>query len=112
MHPRPMLQSARARLVILTLVHFTVDFYGGLTIPLPEPTLVRHLGVALPRVALLIGMCAIVVNLIQPLSGWLLPKRGMPSLLWAAPLAARCQSCLMMACHAVAKLTSTAPSPR
>ncbi len=88
------LHSNRARLLILTLTHFTVDFLGGLLVPLPEPTLVRHLGVGLPRVALLIGGCAIVINGVQPISGFLFPSTGLPLLLAAAPLAAALTTCI------------------
>ena len=80
-----MLQSPAARLVILALVHFVVDFCGGLLIPLPEPTLTTHLGVGLPAVALLLGGCALLVNVVQPVSGWLLPQRGVPILLVLGP---------------------------
>jgi len=80
-----MLRNNNARLFILTLVHFSVDFCGGLTIPLPEPTLTSHLGVALPRVAILVGGFALFANLIQPLSAWFLPRRGAPILLAVAP---------------------------
>jgi len=84
------LKSPQARLLILTLAHFSVDFCGGLTIPLPEPTMVRHLGVGLPQVALLFGGFALIVNLVQPLAGWLLPRRGVPVLLAFGPAAAAC----------------------
>jgi len=89
-----LLRGNRARLLILTLAHFTVDFCGGLTIPLPEPTLVQHLGTTLPRVAFLIGGCAIVVNVVQPVSGWLLPARGVPALLPVATAAAALITCI------------------
>lgn len=81
-------ESNRARLAVLTLVHFSVDFCGGLTIPLPEPTLIRHLQMGLPQVALLVGGFAIVVNVIQPVSGAFMPKRGAPILLLLGPLLA------------------------
>ena len=41
------LQSNKAKLIVLTFTHFIVDFYGGLTVPLAEPTLTMHLGVSL-----------------------------------------------------------------
>jgi len=81
-------------LLILTLAHFSVDFCAGLMIPLPEPTLVQHLGVVLPRVAILVGGCAIIINVVQPLSAWLLPARGMPIILAAAPAAAAVITCI------------------
>ena len=62
---RGLLRSSGCQLAVLTLVHFTVDFYGGLTIPIPEPTLTGHLEVALPMVALLVGGCALLTNIIQ-----------------------------------------------
>jgi len=87
---RGLLQSSGCQLAVLTFVHFTVDFYGGLTVPIPEPTLTGHLAVTLPRVALLVGGCALLTNVIQPVSQWLLPRRGAPLLLLAAPLMAAC----------------------
>lgn len=89
---RGLLRSSGCQLAVLTLVHFTVDFYGGLTIPIPEPTLTGHLEVALPMVALLVGGCALLTNIIQPVSQWLLPRRGAPLLLLTAPLMAACVS--------------------
>ena len=89
-----MLRSNFGRLIILALVHFTVDFYAGMLIPLPEPTLTRHLGLNLASVALLLGGTAIIVNLVQPLSGWILPKRGLPILLLLGPCAAAVIACI------------------
>ncbi len=77
--------SPMAKLVVLSAVHFCVDFYAGVIVPLPEPTLTRHLGVGLPVVTLIIGCTAFLVNLVQPLGGWLLPKRGLPFILLIAP---------------------------
>ena len=88
------LRRSGPRLAILTLLHFSVDFYGGLTVPLSEPTLTEHLDVTLPMIALLVGGCAMVINLIQPVSGILLPSHGMPYLLIAAPLAAGLTACI------------------
>ena len=85
---KKILHSAPARLLILTFLHFAVDFAGGLQIPLPEPTLTGHLGARLPLIAAIIGGTAILANAIQPLSGWLMPERGIPKLLVAAPLVA------------------------
>jgi MFS family permease len=81
-------QTLAFRFAILTLLHFIVDFYGGLAIPLVEPALTTHLNASLTAVALLVGGSAFIINLVQPLSGWLLPKNGMPALLIFAPLAA------------------------
>ena len=89
-----LLRGNLARLIILTLIHFTVDFYAGLLVPLPEPTLTEHLGKDLALVALLVGGCAFLVNLIQPISGWLLPKKGMPLLLLLAPLLSALAACI------------------
>ncbi len=77
--------SPMTKLVVLSAVHFCVDFYAGVIVPLPEPTLTRHLGVGLPVVTLIIGCTAFLVNLVQPLGGWLLPKRGLPFILLIAP---------------------------
>jgi MFS family permease len=82
------------RLVVLMLIHFTVDFYGGLIIPLPEPTLTRHLGVNIGTVALMLGIYTIVANLAQPLSGWILPKKGAPILLLIGPFVAALVTCI------------------
>ena len=78
------------QLLVLTLVHFVVDFYGGLTVPIAEPTLTSHLVVGLPTVAFLIGGCALLINVIQPFSQWFLPSSGAPALLLIAPLMAAC----------------------
>ena len=83
---RHLLQSNPVRLFVLTLVHFSVDFSGGLLIPLLQPTLTNHLGVSIGVVTASTGAAALVVNLVQPVSGWLLPKRRMPGLLLVCPL--------------------------
>ncbi|MDZ4199794.1 MAG: MFS transporter [Kiritimatiellia bacterium] len=80
--------SPKTALLLLALLHFLVDFYGGLLTPLPQPTLTQHLGVDIGRVAALIGIAAVLANVVQPLSGWLLPSRGLPMLLVLAPLTA------------------------
>lgn len=95
--PQRFLQSDAGRLVVLTLTHFIVDFCGGLTIPLPEPTLTQHLGVSLGQVAMLIGAFAVLVNVVQPISGLLLPRRGLPMLLVVSPLAAALVACIGLA---------------
>lgn len=74
------------KLLVLFLTHLTVDFYAGLTLPLPEPTLVDHYGASLVRVMLLVATSAIVCNAIQPIAGFLLPRRPLPILLWVCPL--------------------------
>ncbi len=76
------------KLAVLMLAHGVVDFYAGLTLPLPEPTLVAHYGTSLTRVMLLISASAILCNAVQPLAGWLLPKRPLPVMLWLCPLLA------------------------
>ncbi len=90
-HPESSARTLR-QLLTLTYVHFVVDFYGGLTVPIAEPTLTTHLGTGLPTVAALIGGCAVLVNVVQPLSQWILPKKGAPILLLVAPLMAACTS--------------------
>ncbi len=77
-----------AALMVLVVLHFLVDFYGGLLVPLPEPTLTSHLNTNIGVIALLIGGWALLVNLIQPFSGWILPRRGLPILLLLTPFAA------------------------
>jgi len=85
---KPLTRSPRIErsLLVLSLAHFIVDFFGGLLTPLPEPTLTRHLGVELGTVAVLLGGCALLTDVIQPLSGWFLPRRGLPFLLLLCPL--------------------------
>ena len=77
-----------AALGTLVFLHFLVDFYGGLPVPLLEPTLTNHLGMSIGRVSLLIGGWALLMNIVQPASAWLLPERGVPALLWMCPFAA------------------------
>lgn len=89
-----MFQNNWVRLGVLTFLHFAVDFYGGLLIPLPEPTLTEHFAIDIGWVALLVGGCAFLVNLVQPVSGWLLPKKGLPIILLIAPLCAALTSCI------------------
>lgn len=88
------LRNNFARLAILALVHFTVDFFAGILIPLLEPTLTQHFGVDLARVALLVGGTAIIVNVIQPVSGWILPRKGAPILLLLGPPTAALVACI------------------
>lgn len=78
----------RFRIGVLALAHLVADFYFGLAIPLPEPTLVRHLSVDLLGVMLILSAAAIVVNAIQPVAGAFLPKKGLPWLLAVTPLLA------------------------
>ena len=59
-----MLTSSRARLGVLAFGHFAADFYFGICIPLPEPTLVRHLSVDLLAVMAILSTSAIIVNAI------------------------------------------------
>ena len=80
--------SRRLQLIVLALVHFTVDFYAGLTVTIAEPTLTSHLGVGISRVAFLVGGCALLINVIQPVSQWLLPRGGAAILLLVTPLMA------------------------
>lgn len=89
-----MLTDNRTRIAILALAHFTVDFYGGLCVPLPEPTLVRHLSTNLLPVMILISGAAILINGIQPLAGVLLPKRDIPAILALSPVLAALVACI------------------
>jgi predicted MFS family arabinose efflux permease len=89
-----MLTRSTVRIGILAFAHFTVDFYYGLGIPLPEPTLVRHLSVDLLAVMAILSTSAIIVDAIQPLGGLLLPKQGLPSILVAGPLLAAATVCI------------------
>ncbi len=77
-----------AALIILVALHFFIDFYGGILVPLPQPTLTSHLNANIGVIAVLIGGWALLVNIIQPLSAWILPRRGLPILLLLAPFAA------------------------
>jgi len=96
--------SPMAKLIVLSLVHFCVDFYAGVIVPLPEPTLTRHLGVGLPMITLIIGCTAFLINLVQPLGGWLLPKRGIPVILLIAPPTAALAAAIGLT-HSVAVTT-------
>ena len=89
-----MLAGASTRILLLTLLHFLVDFYGGLLTPLSEPTLTEHLSTRLGSVMLLLGIGGIVVNASQPVLGALLPKKGFPPLLILAPIAASLIACI------------------
>ncbi len=101
----PFLQTPGARVFILALAHVTVDFYGGLLLPLPEPTLVNHLGVGLSQVMTLIVAGALVCNAVQPLSAAILPAAGLPALLLVCPLLAAGQCLLgLSTSYAVAAL--------
>ncbi|MHC4886842.1 MAG: MFS transporter, partial [Planctomycetota bacterium] len=79
-------QRSWVRLAVLTFLHFPGDFYGGLRMPLVQPTLMEHLGVGFGAVTLILIGSAILVNAVQPLSGWLLPNRGFPMLLLLCPI--------------------------
>jgi MFS family permease len=82
------LTDNRVRLGVLTFLHFLVDFYAGVRTPLPEPTLVSHLGVGFGAVMALMGGAALLVNFIQPASGLVLRRHACPWLLLAGPLLA------------------------
>ncbi len=86
--------DTRMRIAVLALAHFTVDFYGGLCVPLPEPTLVRHLSTDLLPVMILVLGSAILINGIQPLAGILLPKRDIPAILALGPVLAAVVACI------------------
>ncbi len=74
------------QLAVLVFLHMLVDFYSGLLLPLPEPTLTQHFGVSLSWVMLLVSSSAILVNVAQPLAGKFLPQKRLPVLLWLCPL--------------------------
>ncbi|MHC4717729.1 MAG: MFS transporter, partial [Planctomycetota bacterium] len=62
-------RSSRAgRLAVITCGHLVVDMYGGFLPPL-IPVLREHLGVKLSAMTTLAGVCMVVVNGIQPLTG-------------------------------------------
>ena len=78
----------RLRLAVLTFLHFLVDFYVGVRIPLIEPTLTEHLGVTIGAVMLIIGMGTLMVHGTQPLYGAIFPRGGSPWILAACPIIA------------------------
>jgi len=82
------------KIAVLTWLHFTADFLGGLTLPLPEPTLVQHFNTDLFTVMWVITASALLCNLIQPIAGSLLPKNGLPVLLVICPLLAGLAACI------------------
>ncbi len=89
-----MFRTPSVRLVVLTLLHFTVDFYAGLLTPLLEPTLTNHFGVSLAAATYLFAVFLLVVNWIQPGAGLVLPRRGAPVLLVIGPVVAASMTCL------------------
>ncbi|MCP4021928.1 MAG: MFS transporter [Desulfobacteraceae bacterium] len=56
-------------IVVLTLVHFTGDFYSSFTAPL-LPVFVKNLGLTLTQVGILTGTVRLFSFIIQPLTGY------------------------------------------
>lgn len=83
-----MLRTNAGRILVLAALHFVVDFYAGLLRPLMQPTLIDHFRVGFGEIVALLGAAGILINLVQPVSAAILPRRGMPSLLIAGPLLA------------------------
>lgn len=80
-------KSGYFHLAVLTIGHLLVDFYFGLFMPLAI-VLAQRLNEPLWRITALMGICGVVVNVVQPLAGWLAPKFGKPVLLAFSPLLA------------------------
>ncbi|MHC4874142.1 MAG: MFS transporter [Planctomycetota bacterium] len=82
-----MFENNKVRLAVLTLLHFTVDFYAGLRGPI-IPTLTIHLATTLKLVIYLTASCGIIVNAVQPTFGAFVAKKGFPFILVAGPVLA------------------------
>lgn len=79
-------RSRLAGLAAITYGHLVVDMYGGLLLPL-IPVLREHLGVKLSTMTTLAGVCHMLVNGIQPLSGLVRGSSGRGGLLIGPVLA-------------------------
>ena len=84
----------RVRILILAALHFTIDFYAGLTIPLPEPTLVNHLQRGLPTILFVTTLSSLICNIVQPVAGSLMHRDGHPWLLLVTPPLAALTACV------------------
>jgi len=100
-----MSSNHRIRILVLTMLHFAVDFYGGVLTPLAEPTLTTHLGATLGTVLLLLGIGGIVANASQPLSAAVLPRKGLAPLLVITPLVASLAACIGLT-HSLVAVTA------
>jgi FSR family fosmidomycin resistance protein-like MFS transporter len=81
----PFHRSPVFRIAVLIYAHFTVDFAGGLLLPLPDPTLIVQYQRSLADIMLVISGSALLVNLVQPMAGYLLAGRSIPGLLFLCP---------------------------
>lgn len=70
-------------ILLLTLGHGTVDFFGGL-LQVLAPGLAAHLNIPLGEVVMLIGFASLVNNLLQPAVGYIMGKRNLAWILWVA----------------------------
>lgn len=86
-----MFNSNRVRLAVLTLLHFSIDFYTGFRGPI-IPTLQNHLSVSLAHIIYLTSLCGIVVNAVQPTFGAFIARKGFPLILVIGPVMATVMS--------------------
>lgn len=70
-------------IILLTTGHGLVDSFGGL-LQVLAPGLAAHLGIPLGQLVMLIGFAALVNNLIQPATGYIMGKR---TLAWVLSVA-------------------------
>jgi len=84
----PFFQTPVFRITVLALLHLSVDFCGGLLIPLPDPTLIEFYRCNLATIMLVVSGSALFVNFIQPVAGVALAKKQIPYLLVFCPILA------------------------
>lgn len=72
-------------ILLLTAGHGAVDSYLGL-LPVVGPGLAAHMGIPLGDIVMLIGVGALVNNLMQPLAGWIMGHRNLAWTLWFSVL--------------------------
>jgi len=84
----PWYHSTLYRIILLSILHLIVDFFGGLLIPLPDPTLMSFFHSSLAKIMLIVSGTALLVNFIQPLAGFALAEKHIPNMLIFCSLAA------------------------
>lgn|GEM_PF-3095650 len=63
-------------IITLTIAHGAVDFYIGL-LQVVAPGLAQYLNIPLGDIVFLIGVAALLNNIAQPTTGWIMGKRNM-----------------------------------
>lgn len=72
-------------ILLLTIGHGAVDSYLGL-LPVLAPGLAAYMGIPLGDIVMLIGISALLNNMMQPLAGWIMGHRNLAWSLWFAVL--------------------------